>query len=99
MDGLENYENVIVTLGEKGCFVRKTGEVIPAVKLEKVIDTTGAGDTFNGVLASCLVEGDDLETACKKANVASGIKVTRKYILDSIPSKEEIEKFLEKKNG
>ena len=57
------------------------------------MDTTGAGDTFNGVLAACLADGDDIKTACEKANVAAGIKVTRKYILDSIPTREEIEKF------
>ena len=90
-DGLESYQNVIVTLGEKGCLIRKTGTIIPAVKAEKVVDTTGAGDTFNGVLVACLAEDSDIERACKKANIASGIKVTRKYILDSIPDREKIE--------
>ena len=58
--------------------------------------TTGAGDTFNGVLAACIANGMDLRKACKKANLAAGIKVTRKYILDSIPFKEEVEKIGEK---
>ena len=94
-DGLEEYENVIVTLGEKGCFIRNENKVIPAEKVQTVVDTTGAGDTFNGVLVACIANGLDLQTACKTANVASAIKVTRKYILDSIPTREEIENYLE----
>ena len=95
-DGLETYQNVIVTLGGKGCLIRKTGELIPAFKVEKVIDTTGAGDTFNGVLCACLSEGADIKTACQTANIAAAIKVGRKYILNSIPSRTEIEKEKEK---
>ena len=94
-DSLENCQNVIITLGDKGCFIRKTGKIIPAVKVKNVVDTTGAGDTFNGVLAACIAEGDSVETACKKANIAAAIKVSRKYILDSIPTREEIENYLE----
>ncbi|MBO5415082.1 MAG: ribokinase [Clostridia bacterium] len=92
-DGLEAYENVVVTLGNKGCLVKSTGMLIPAEKVKNVVDTTGAGDTFNGVLAACIAEGVDIETACRRANVASAIKVGRKYILKSIPTKNEIEKF------
>ena len=98
-DGLEEYKHVIVTLGDKGCLIKSENQIIPAVKVEKVVDTTGAGDTFNGVLVACIENGCDLQIACKTANVASAIKVTRKYILDSIPTREEIENYLEQKNG
>lgn len=91
--GLEDYQNVIVTLGENGCFIRSTEELVPAVKVEKVVDTTGAGDTFNGVLAVCLANDLDLQSACAQANTAAAIKVTRKYILDSIPTRDEIESY------
>ena len=97
--GLESYQNVIITLGEKGCLIRKTGKAVPALKFKEVLDTTGAGDTFNGVLAACIAEGENVETACQKANIAASIKVTRKYILDSIPTREEIEDYLENRNG
>ena len=93
-DGLEDYQNVVVTLGEKGCLIKATGKILPAVKLEEVVDTTGAGDTFNGVLAVCLAENLAMEKACETANIASAIKVGRKYILDSIPTKKEIENFI-----
>ena len=98
-DGLEDYQNVIVTLGDKGCLIKSKNRLIPAEKVQTVVDTTGAGDTFNGVLVACIANGMDLPTACKRANVASAIKVERKYILDSIPTREEIENYLEQKNG
>ena len=91
--GLEDYQNVIVTLGEKGCLIKWTGEIISAVQIKNVVDTTGAGDTFNGVLAAYITEKSDIRASCKKANTASAIKVQRKYILDSIPTREEIEKY------
>lgn len=92
-DGLEEYQNVVLTLGAKGCFIKDMGICIPAKKVENVVDTTGAGDTFNGVLAACIAGGLNLQTACERANVASAIKVGRKYILNSIPFKEEIDNY------
>ena len=90
-DGLDEYQNVIVTLGDKGCLVKSENKLIPAEKVQTVVDTTGAGDAFNGVLVACIANGDTLQSACEKANIASAIKVGRKYILDSIPTKKEIE--------
>ncbi len=98
-DGLDEYGNVIVTLGEKGCFIRQNGLTVPSEHVDSVIDTTGAGDTFNGVLAACLADGADIRTTCQKANIAAAIKVGRRYILHSIPTKKEIDEFTENKNG
>ena len=92
-EGLEQFPNVVVTLGSKGCLIRSTGEHIPAVQVSLVADTTGAGDTFNGVLAACLAEGKSLKAACEAASIASAIKVGRKYILDSIPDRKEIDDY------
>ena len=84
--------NSIVTLGEKGCIVN--GAVpIPAIKT-KALDTTGAGDTFNVVLAVCIAEGMDLTEASKCAVTASGLSVTKKYVINAIPTKEDIERFM-----
>lgn len=88
---LEDRNNLIITLGEKGCLIKSIDEKIPAYANGKVLDTTGAGDTFNGVLAACLAEGLAVRKACEIANRAAGIKVTRKYIFDSIPNRKEIE--------
>ena len=100
LTGLEEFSNVILTLGSKGCKILRTGKLIPAVEIGSVVDTTGAGDTFSGVLSACIAHGEGIEQACRTASIASAIKVSRKYILNSIPSKEEIDSFRkEAKNG
>ena len=91
--GLENYNNIVVTLGDKGCFIKYMGTCIAAKTVKNVADTTGAGDTFNGVLAAGVADKQDIERACQTANTAAAIKVTRKYILDSIPTRDEIESY------
>lgn len=89
---ISHFQNVITTLGKKGCLIN--GEIgMPAIQTQAV-DTTGAGDTFNGVLAVCLAEGMDLVIACRYAVIASGISVGRKYVLNAIPYREEIERRL-----
>ena len=87
------FENTIVTLGKKGCLINgKT--TVPATP-DRPVDTTGAGDTFNGVVAVCIAEGMCLEDACRFANAASGISVTRAHVIDAIPTREEIERKLQ----
>jgi len=86
------FIQVITTLGEKGCLINEEN-VIPAINV-KPVDTTGAGDVFNGVLAVCLAEGMDLATACRYAVTASGISVSRKNVLAAIPYRTEIERRL-----
>ena len=88
--GIENNANVIMTVGKRGCVLKSCGKTIPAVNVGRVLDTTGAGDTFNGVLAAMLAEGADEETAAARANLASSIGVTRRYAVSSIPTRKEI---------
>lgn len=89
---VNRFENCITTLGKKGCLINgKTS--VSAIEV-KTVDTTGAGDTFNGVLAVCIAEGMDLEKSCRYAVVSSGISVGRKYVLNAIPYREEIERML-----
>lgn len=92
-EGLEGFENLVLTMGKHGAKIFSTGEVIPAVDAGEVLDTTGAGDTFTGVLSAAIATGLSLRDACARASVAAAIKVSRKYILDSIPTIEEIKKF------
>ena len=89
--GME-FQNCITTLGKDGCSINDT-EFIKALPVEAV-DTTGAGDTFNGVLAVCLAEGMDMKTACRYAVTASGISVTKHCVLASIPKRNEIERMI-----
>jgi len=87
-------KTIITTLGSKGCLAydseRDKATVIPAFKV-KAIDTVGAGDCFNGVLASKLCQGESMDTAIKYASAAASIAVTRKGAQESMPYLEEIE--------
>ena len=86
-----DYNNVIITLGEKGSIVKENNKVyeIPSKKV-KPLNTTGAGDTYNGVLAAALLEGNSLEKAANIACKAASISVTKEFVIDSIPYKEDI---------
>lgn len=84
-------KNVIITLGSKGCLIREecVSYRIDAFKVEPV-DTTAAGDTFNGALCVGLSEGMDLKQAAVMASKASSIAVTRMGAQSSIPYREEL---------
>ncbi len=89
---MKRFKNCITTLGKKGCLINGV-DSISGIEV-KAIDTTGAGDTFNGALAVCIAEGMSLADAAKYAVTASGISVGRKYVLNAIPYREEIERML-----
>ena len=84
------FNNLITTLGNKGCSINNETFIKPITV--NAVDTTGAGDTFNGVLAVCIAEGMELHVACKYAVTASGLSVTKKGVLNSIPTREEIKR-------
>jgi len=84
-------KNVIITLGEMGAFVKSenyTG-LISGVKV-KPVDTTAAGDVFNGALAVAVSEGKELKDAVFFANKAASISVTRMGAQASAPYRSEI---------
>lgn len=86
---------VIVTLGARGAFYAAAGESgrVPAFPVEAV-DTTAAGDVFNGALAVAFSEGRPLREAIRFANAAAALSVTRMGAQPSIPRREQIEAFL-----
>lgn len=92
--GIEDKENVIVTLGAKGCLIKSEGRVIPAWSFGKAVDTTGAGDTFNGTLAAMLARGFEIVRAAEIANRVAALEVTEKYAVSSIPSHDEINEII-----
>lgn len=89
-------KTAVVTLGGDGSYVQTCGGngfYQKAVPVDSV-DTTGAGDNFNGVLCAGLLAGDGLETAVRRANASSGLSVTRHGVIDAIPTRREVESFL-----
>ncbi|MER2107649.1 MAG: ribokinase [Solibacillus sp.] len=87
--------NVIITLGSKGAFVYQgdQGQLISSYNVA-VIDTTGAGDAFNGGLAHFLSEGYELEEAVKNSNAVAALSVTKVGTAPAMPSKADILQFL-----
>ena len=91
----KGVETVLITLGKKGTLLttHNTSELIPAFEVDTV-DTTAAGDVFNGALATAISEGMSLKEAIRFANAAAAISVTRLGAQPSAPKREEIENFL-----
>lgn len=91
----KGVNNVVVTLGDKGAMAAGTGgeQFYPARKV-KAVDTTAAGDCFNGALAAALAEGQKEAAAIRFANQASSIAVTRKGAQESLPERDELERIL-----
>lgn len=83
----------IITLGERGAYVHGLG-LIPAVNAGKVVETTGAGDAFNGALATGLADEVPLENAVRMACVTAGISVTRPGAAASMPNLREVQALL-----
>ena len=83
----------IITLGENGALYHDADTTIhvPAMPSGKVIETTGAGDSFNGSFAAAIAEGMTAVEAVKFGCAAAGISVTRAGAADSMPSRAEID--------
>lgn len=85
---------VLATLGEAGALLvtKETAQVLPTLRVQAV-DTTAAGDTFNGAFVTALAEGMSQEEAIAFGNKAAAISVTRKGAQTSIPSREEVDGY------
>ena len=90
----------VITLGAKGALAGGAGGFmhVPGRKVE-VVDTTGAGDAFNGALAVALGEGKDLAAAVAFANTAAALQVTQRGTAPAMPRREAVEAFLTQKDG
>ena len=87
---------VVVTLGANGALYRDPTRSmhVPVITAGRVVDTTGAGDAFNGGFAVALSEGRDVTQALRFAAATAGISVTRPGAAASMPSRAEIEALL-----
>ena len=94
----KGVKNILITLGEKGCYFKNSDEefLIPASNLNKpVVDTTGAGDAFNGALSVALSQNKSYKQSIEFANLVAGISVTREGAANSMPTKKEIEENIQ----
>lgn len=83
--------NVIATLGDRGALlVNQYGETFYPARKVASVDTTAAGDCFNGAMVAALAEGQSEAEAILFANIASSIAVTRKGAQESLPIREEV---------
>jgi ribokinase len=88
--------NAIITLGAQGAFVKneQINAYVPAIDAGNVVETTGAGDAFNGGLAVALSEGMGLVDAVRFGCATAGISITRHGTAPSMPTRAEIDALL-----
>ena len=86
----------VITLGEQGVLLhnRELSEHIPALSVGPVVETTGAGDAFNGSFATALAEGASALVAARFGSATAGISVTRAGAADSMPTRSEVDALI-----
>jgi ribokinase len=89
-------KNVIITLGSNGCYLyneKVRGKHYPAFHVN-AIDTTGAGDAFNGGFAYALANNEQIDAAITLANATAALSVTKEGTSKAMPTKQEVEALL-----
>lgn len=91
---------VAVKAGEAGCYLgfKKEIQHIPALP-SRPVDTTGAGDAFNGGFLHGLVTGHSLTDCAKLGNITAGLKIAQHGTLDALPSQQAVYQLLNKHSG
>lgn len=92
---------VVMTLGEKGALYRDRMQSfhVPVISAGPVVETTGAGDAFNGGFAVALAEGKGMLDAVRMGCATAGISVTRPGTAPSMPARAEIDALLKRHFG
>jgi ribokinase len=93
--------NVLLKLGQRGCFLALgDGRRLPLPAYAvRAIDSTAAGDAFNGAFASALLDGHDPVRAASWASAVAAISVTRRGAQPSMPTNAEVQAFLREREG
>ena len=90
----DNSCNLIVTRGKHGSSYVKDGKVITIDAIEvKVVDTTGAGDTFNGAFAHCIANEFKIEEAVRFAGIAASLSVRKLGAQSGMPTLKEVNEY------
>jgi ribokinase len=89
-------KTVLMTLGERGSLIvsREGATAVPAFQYDKIVDSNGAGDSFNASLATGLIEGKSLPEAARFANAVAGLCCTRWDTVPSYHTRAEVDAFL-----
>jgi ribokinase len=91
---------VIVTLGAQGAMAcTANGEILAPARAVTAVDTTAAGDAFNGALGAALAGGESLGDALRFANAAAALACTRRGAQPSLPTRAEVERLLRADEG
>ena len=87
---------LVITMGAMGSLLKNASQCVrvPARRVE-VVDTTAAGDVFNGALCVALSEGRELVSALEFATTASSISVTHMGAQSSIPTRSEVDALMQ----
>ncbi|MFQ5823573.1 MAG: ribokinase [bacterium] len=96
---VKGLQAVLITLGARGVYIATSDfrELVPGFSV-KAVDTTAAGDVFNGALAVSLAENKPWLEAVRFANAAAALSVTKLGAQPSAPHRVEIESFLQSQN-
>jgi ribokinase len=92
-------QNVILTLGNKGCLFKNENEILKIRAFRvNAVDTTAAGDTFCGALATGISKNRNMKDVLEFASAAAALCVTRLGAQPSIPNEKEVNEFLKSEN-
>ncbi|MGD6958236.1 MULTISPECIES: ribokinase [Rossellomorea] len=93
---IKNHPNkLIITRGKDGVTYFDGADPVHVQSLEVTpVDTTGAGDTFSGAFAVAISEGKNLVESIRYGNIAAGLSILKKGAQSGMPTKEEIEEFM-----
>ena len=96
----KGVRNVIITMGALGVYATDgvRGEMLPRLEVD-AIDTTGAGDAFNGGFVTALAEGRDLFQAARFGNATGALSVTKLGTAPAMPSRAEIDAMVKQNYG
>jgi ribokinase len=88
---------VLVTLGANGCCLWERdvpAQAIPGRRVDQVVDTIGAGDTFTGALAAALSCGEPIAAAMRRANAAAALSVKGRGAIGGMPTADQVDALL-----
>ncbi|MBR6776921.1 MAG: hypothetical protein IKM27_04155 [Clostridia bacterium] len=85
---------IVLKLGEKGCFIYDGSyyDVVPSYDTT-FIDGDGAGDVFSATMTADYLRHGDIKNACRYANLASAVMVSREGTFEAIPTAEDVKRF------